>query len=367
MKKNSESKEATIVNATALVSGGALSILHQFLSRVRDEETYYVFIPSSLNIPWEKKNVYFIKKEINSVAKRILWDSWGLKRWLKKNQIKAKASLSLQNTSFASSKTIPKLIYLHQGLSLHPQKWSFLKRSERRLAFYKYVYPLFIFLHIDPKTKFVVQTQWMKRALCAYFKQKDENVWVIKPDILRRDINSITTLALPYQYTLFYPATNVPFKNHEELIYALYELKKKDAALSIGLYLTIALEENKKLTELIEKLGLQKNVHFLGTLSYDQVLTYYKSCSTVVFPSYIESFGLPLVEAAMFGKPLVAIDEDYAREVISCYPGALFAPRNSAKQWMDAIEKSFSYTNIEPYSPNYETSWDNLFTLLHEK
>lgn len=367
MKKDDPLKEATIVNATALHSGGALSILHQFLTHVREEEIYYIFIHPSLNITLEKKNVYFIKKEVNSIIKRIFWDSWGLKLWLKKHHIKAKALLSLQNTSLAGSKALPKIIYLHQGLSLHQQKWSFFKRQERRLAFYKYVYPLFIFLHADKKTKFVVQTQWMKKALCTYFNQKDEQVCVIKPDIVRRDINNITTLELPFQYTLFYPATSALFKNHEELIYALHEIKKKDASLSIGLYLTINQEENKSLAELIKKLELQNNVLFLGALSYEHVLMYYKSCSTVVFPSYIESFGLPLVEAAMFGKPLVAIDEDYAREVISSYPGALFAPRNAPQQWMNAIEKSFSYTNIKPYSPNYETSWSDFFTLLHEK
>jgi glycosyltransferase involved in cell wall biosynthesis len=367
MKKKNTFKKATVVNATALNSGGALSILHQFLSHVREEEVYYLFIHPSLKLPFEKKNVYFIKNDVNSIVRRIFWDSWGLKRWLKKHNIQAKALLSLQNTSIACSRAIPKIIYLHQGLSLHTQKWSFFKRDERRLAFYKYVYPLFIFLHVDKKTKFVVQTQWMKKALCTYFKQNDENVYVIKPDILRRNINHIATQELPYTYTLFYPATSAHFKNHEELIYALHELKKKDESRLIGLYLTINPQENKNLYELIGKLGLQNNVHFLGPLSYEQVLMYYKSCTTVVFPSYIESFGLPLVEAAMFGKPLVVIDEDYAREVISSYPGALFAPRNAPKQWMNAIEKSFSYTNIKPYSPNYETSWDDFFTLLHEE
>ncbi|QEY50102.1 glycosyltransferase [Legionella longbeachae] len=364
-KSNRAFKKVTVVNATALSSGGALSILLQFLSHVRDDEIYYFFIHPSLNLTVENENVYLIKKETATIAKRLLWDSWGLKRWLKKHGIEAKSVVSLQNTSLAYQKGISKFIYLHQGLPLHAQKWSFLKRRERRLALYKYIYPLFIFLHVDKKTKFVVQTQWMKHALCARFKQKEENVYVIKPDILRKDINTITPLQLPYTYTLFYPATSASFKNHEEIIYALNEFKKKNAATSIGVYLTITAEEDKELTELIQSLNLQENVHFLGPLSYEQVLIYYKSCTTVVFPSYIESFGLPLVEAAMFGKPLVAIDEDYAKEVISCYPGALFAPRNDPEKWMNAIEKSFSYINIEPYFPRYETCWEDFFTLVH--
>lgn len=68
-------------------------------------------------------------------------------------------------------------------------------------------------------------------------------------------------LQLPYTYTLFYPATSASFKNHEEIIYALNEFKK-NAAPSIGVYLTITAEEDKELTELIQGLNLQENVHF---------------------------------------------------------------------------------------------------------
>lgn len=51
-------KKVTVVNATALNSGGALSILRQFLSHVRDDEIYYFFIHPSLNLTVENENVY---------------------------------------------------------------------------------------------------------------------------------------------------------------------------------------------------------------------------------------------------------------------------------------------------------------------
>lgn len=82
-KSNRAFKKVTVVNATALSSGGALSILLQFLSHVRDDEIYYFFIHPSLNLTVENENVYLIKKETATIAKRLLWDSWGLKRWLK--------------------------------------------------------------------------------------------------------------------------------------------------------------------------------------------------------------------------------------------------------------------------------------------
>lgn len=365
--KSIHKKKIIIVNATAITAGGALSILQQFLTHINDNHIYYIFINPSLNLVVQKNNIHFIKKNVNTNLKRIFWDSWGLKRWLKKRGIVANILLSLQNTSIFYDRTTTKIIYLHQSLPFHFKSWSFFKRQERKFAFYKYIYPFFIFMHVDKKTKFIVQTQWIKTALCMHFKQNEENVYVIKPDIIRKDIGNVTIKELPYQYTLFYPATSALFKNHKEILYALNEVKKERFDLTtIGLYLTIKEDENKELTDLINALDLKKNVHFLGPISYDEVVSYYKSCSSVVFPSYIESFGLPLLEAALFGKPLVVIDENYAKEVIGDYPGAFFVPQNSPEKWMKAILQSFSYESFTPYLPCYNKDWKDFFKLLHE-
>lgn len=367
MKKTSTNK-IIVVNATAIISGGALSILHQFITHIADFHTYYIFVHPLLNLPVENNNIHFIKENVNTVFKRILWDSFGLKRWLKKRGIVPHILLSLQNTSIFYDRTIPKIIYLHQSLPLHQKRWSFFKKRERIFAFYKYIYPLFIFLHVDRNTKFVVQTEWMKTALCRRFFQNEESVHVIKPDIIRKDIASIAVKELLYQNTLFYPATSASFKNHREIILALHEIKKLSQDIThTGLYLTINEEDDKELTALINSLDLENNVQFLGSISYEEVVSYYKSCSTVVYPSYIESFGLPLLEAALFGKPLVAINESYAREVVADYPGVIFVPQNSPEAWMKAILQSFTNKEYASYLPAYKSGWKDFFQLVYEE
>lgn len=105
---------------------------------------FIIFIHPSLNLTVKNENVHLIKKKRPRSQKDFL-GQLGLKQWLRKQGVEAKSIVSLQNTSLAYQKDIPKIIYLHQGLPLHAQKWSFLKRRERRLALYKYIYPLFIF------------------------------------------------------------------------------------------------------------------------------------------------------------------------------------------------------------------------------
>ena len=52
------------------------------------------------------------------------------------------------------------------------------------------------------------------------------------------------------------------------------------------------------------------NIHFLGSLSDNDKIALLQLCAGFVFPSHLrsEAFGLSLVEAAMFGKPMISCE-----------------------------------------------------------
>jgi len=52
------------------------------------------------------------------------------------------------------------------------------------------------------------------------------------------------------------------------------------------------------------------NIHFLGSLSDNDKIAVLELCAGFVFPSHLrsEAFGLSLVEAAMFGKPMISCE-----------------------------------------------------------
>ncbi|MGC8816192.1 MAG: glycosyltransferase, partial [bacterium] len=91
------------VNDPAATSGGALTILRQFLDGINkySDKTfvYYVFCSLAELKEYENENI----KIINDVKakkwfERIKWDLYGLKKWSKKHNIKADLIISLQNT-----------------------------------------------------------------------------------------------------------------------------------------------------------------------------------------------------------------------------------------------------------------------------
>lgn len=58
-----------------------------------------------------------------------------------------------------------------------------------------------------------------------------------------------------------------------------------------------------------------RRVVFTGHVSDDVLKTYYKRAQALVFPSFYEGFGLPLLEAMAFGVPVVSSDRASLKEV----------------------------------------------------
>jgi len=95
-----------------------------------------------------------------------------------------------------------------------------------------------------------------------------------------------------------------PHKNLANLIKAFAQLKKRPHRLILAGQKTPHYEQ--VLLPLIEKLGLQGDVLVTGYLADGALKTLYLKAALLVFPSYSEGFGLPLVEAFTHGCPVVS-------------------------------------------------------------
>lgn len=56
--------------------------------------------------------------------------------------------------------------------------------------------------------------------------------------------------------------------------------------------------------QLKKQLGEHPNVHIIGTVDDEQRRWLYAHCSALLFPSLAEGFGLPVIEAMQWGKPV---------------------------------------------------------------
>jgi 1,2-diacylglycerol 3-alpha-glucosyltransferase len=69
----------------------------------------------------------------------------------------------------------------------------------------------------------------------------------------------------------------------------------------------------------VRSLGLDKAVHFAGSVEHEELPAYYAAADAFVFPSVTETQGLVLAEAFGAGLPVVAVDNPQTRDVFGTH------------------------------------------------
>jgi len=172
--------------------------------------------------------------------------------------------------------------------------------------------------------QYVVQTKSMHDAL---IKWHGNNPTALIFPIMRvpDEIATIVNFDNNKKYDLVYVADGSTHKNHNKLILALVLLSKE--SIFPTLRLTIP-NGNDNLVyyikECVEKYNIK--VTNLGELPHEKIWDLYQTSKALIFPSTLESFGLPLLEASKIGLPIIAAEKDYVRDV--CVPKETFDPQS---------------------------------------
>lgn len=118
------------------------------------------------------------------------------------------------------------------------------------------------------------------------------------------------------KFDFVYVASGEPHKNHRTLLESWRLLAMEGFTPSLALtvnpdlYPNLCAEIDRNVTE-----GKLKIVN-LGQVLATDIDTLYKSSGALVFPSKLESLGLPLIEASRLGLPILAPELDYVRDVV---------------------------------------------------
>jgi len=139
------------------------------------------------------------------------------------------------------------------------------------------------------------------------------------------------------KFDFVYVASGEAHKNHRNLIEAWRLLCV--AGYRPSLALTLDTDAYSDLCSLIDECVVAHGlaVTNLGVLlSSEAVDALYRSAGAMIYPSKTESFGLPLIEAAQRGLPVLASELDYVRDVIE--PAETFDP-NSAVSIARAVRR----------------------------
>lgn len=343
----------------AAESGGALSVLLDFYQYVKSDKeakkhNWKFIVSTSVLEPAEHISVDIVKKG------RFPWISrlWSENKKIKKQAKKFSANiiLSLQNTIIKGIKNIKQAVYVHQSIPFQQEKnFSFWKKREFKFAIYQHIIGKFISASIRNADIVFVQTNWMKRAVRNKTKCAESKIVVIP--INRESVNLSNLKNQDWDNkSFFYPAFYSVYKNQELILKSAKILKSKGVE---GIKITLTTNNNLKY-DFIEE---------VGAIPHEKVLEKMQT-STLIFPSYIETVGLPLIEAMELGTVILAADCEYAHETLGQYENAYYFNPSKQDELANLIEsvynkqilKQSTHKIVQTYS-----AWENLLSILTNK
>lgn len=337
-------KNILVVDVAASVSGGA-AILKQFFDYVcrYGQENRWLFLTSVLqyDVPEESQKFVQIRSFPHikkSPFSRIFWEMKDLRKIAPDFQ--PDIVFSLQNV-LVHAPGLPQYIYMHQSLPFQDIiRFSFLKKTERTSAFQQRVMGALIRKSIKKAKGVVVQTQWVKDGVLKKTNIPADKVLVTPPSVDAITVSRTQFHLQQYYMTekavLFYPAISETYKNHLVLLEALRILKAQGMACRLILTANLSIGQGPVIKETAERYGL--DVVSVGYLSQIDVYELLLN-SVMVFPSYIETVGLPLVEAQSFGIPIAVSDCPYSHNVCDGYDKVCFFDYTSPEDMADKIQK----------------------------
>ena len=87
----------------------------------------------------------------------------------------------------------------------------------------------------------------------------------------------------------------------------------------------------------IRKYKIQRNIQILGRLPRRHLIAWYKACDAVICPSYLEGFGLSVLEGMAAGKPVIAPKWSGVRDLVISAKGGFIVNPHKPKTILNAI------------------------------
>lgn len=360
-------KEKILIIATAAHEGGALIILKQFLNSVdvSYRSRFLILASNKLKDSGEFLGFDVVYVDTSKWIKRIYYDLLGFEKLTKQRAERFCGCLNFQNIPVRIS-NVKQVVYLHQSLPFYSYKWNLKDKKEIKMFFLSKFYAEFIKFNKKYADFFIVQSQWLADKVPSKLKFNKKNVFVFKPGVDGRIYNIPSTKNT--NKIFLYPAFDYSYKNHVVIIKAILNLDLKELKdKGVKFYFTC-----DKFSWLSDKdfYSLKDLVIFTGALSYDDIINYYAASTCILFPSKIESFGLPLVEAAIAKKYIIASDLLYARDALSGYNNCNFVAPDSISDWSYFIDrhcKDYAEVIYEDHQYQYRDQWLDLISFINEK
>lgn len=359
-----------VVSAVNLVVGGTLTILRDCLTYLSylDKSKYRVVALVNdckligvdgveyIELKWPKKSwlnrlwceyvsMYKISKKIGDVY---LW-------------------LSLHDTT-PNVKANKRAVYCHNPFPFYEWRIRELYLCPKVVMFSLFSYLIYR-INIHKNNCVVMQQGWIRDRFAKMFGIDGSKMLVALPS--QPDSKVMPVIPQLDTYTFLYASSANSHKNFEALLEASEILEHEIGPDQFRVVITLKGDENKYAKWLFKRWGHLKSVTYAGFMNKEQLYGFYNAVDCFVFPSKVETWGLPVSEFGFTGKPMLVADKPYAYETAAkTKQTAFFNPEDPSELMMKMKslvmgDKSFlrsvpDVTIQEPVAHNWKELFDYL-------
>lgn len=211
----------------------------------------------------------------------------------------------------------------------------------------------------------VVQQDWLRREFRSRYGAR--RVVVAHPSVDQFPIAKVVVekdLNRPYRF--FYPAYPRVFKNAQQILQASRRLEKSGFD-RFEVWLTMNGTETPYATKMRNEYGDLATLRWMGLQPRTEVFRLYEEADCLLFPSKLETWGMPITEFKATGKPILAADLPYAHETVGEYERAAFFAVGNDAMLASMMKRAATKTEVfsqhsalpimEPFSRNWSELW----------
>lgn len=315
----------TLIDSVYINNGGGKLILLELIDYVienKKSDSFYFLFDKRLDIEnkeiFNKINFKYLKN--NEISRRLFY---------RQNINNFQKFVCLSNVPPPFTIKKPVYIYFHNSILLNPIK---LELSLKDRIVY-YIKKQYIKLKNNKAYLWITQTNLMKKNLVKFYNINSKSIKIFpifnesKSNVLKKNQN-----------TFLYIANNSKHKNHKRLLYAFIEYSTNH---KFPIELNLTLSKSEFINSPYSNKKYPKNLTIInhGILSHKCIIDLLKQKKHLIYPSIIESFGLPLIEAVNNNCIVLASKLDYVDEIIT--PSIHFDPF-SVKSISDSIKTAIN-------------------------
>lgn len=316
----------------------------RILSQQNAENDYHLYIPKQGHTPYlaeiptlDRLRRHFpltwLWRKLSSV-----WRVWGVTKDIKADGIEVFHGLSNELPLNIKRSGARSIVTIHDVIfKSYPQYYHWI---DRKIYDYKFRRAC---INAD---RVIAVSQFTKQEIIRYYGIDDKKISVVyqgcdpiyADDVAPGKLAEVKErYALPDRF-LLYVGSIEERKNLLLAVKALRLLDENIKLVAVGKR-TSYIDTIKQYIKTCGKKGLADDVMFLHNVTFADLPAFYRLATVFVYPSRIEGFGIPLLEAITSGVPAIGCTGSCLEEAGG--PGSLYVAPDDQEAMAQAIHKTF--------------------------